>query len=123
MKDLHRLLIKNGVLHQVIDEPFTCDPCIKAKATIGVIPSAFTRVTSAVGQLIHSDKWGPSQTPSIGNKRYYATFIDDFSRYVTVVSLIQKNEVAVHFESYVLHLKNQFGIKIKAVRSDIGGEY
>ena len=29
---------------------------------------------------IHTDVWGPTQIPSLGGKRYFVTFVDDFSR-------------------------------------------
>jgi hypothetical protein len=31
--------------------------------------------------LIHPDVYGPFQVPSFGGKKYFVTFIDDFSRY------------------------------------------
>ena len=33
-------------------------------------------------ELVHTDVWGPASVESIGNSRYYVTFIDDSTRKV-----------------------------------------
>jgi hypothetical protein len=43
------------------DKEFQCDPCLKGKATRGITPKVSSRTTGAVGELIHSDVWGPAQ--------------------------------------------------------------
>jgi len=48
--------------------------------------------------LIHTDVWGPSPEASIGDARYYVTFIDDFSKRVWVYFLKQKSEVFQKFK-------------------------
>ena len=47
-----------------------------------------------------------------GGKKFYITFIDDYSRYTRVYILRNKNEV-----------KNQLSKKIKRLITDRGGEY
>ena len=37
-------------------------------------------VSKGLLDVVHSDVWGPTQTATFGGCRYYATFIDDFSR-------------------------------------------
>jgi hypothetical protein len=40
--------------------------------------------TTKPGQLIHSDVCGPMQVNSLGGKRYFVIFKDDFSNYTYV---------------------------------------
>lgn len=51
------------------------------------------------------------------------TFIDDYSRYTTIYLLRQKSEACERFKEFVELVKNQFGRKIKMLRTDRGGEY
>jgi hypothetical protein len=51
--------------------------------------------TSGTVDYIHSDLWGPSQVPSKGDARYFVTFIDDFSRKVSVYFLKKKSDVFI----------------------------
>ena len=73
--------------------------------------------------LIHTDVWGPSLVASIGGARYYVTFIDDFSRKVWTFFLKHKSEVFQKFKEWKAMVENQRGRKVKALRSDNGGEY
>ena len=50
-------------------------------------------------------------------------FIDDFSRYGYVYLIGEKSQLLDVFKSYKVEVENQFGKKIKSVRSDHGGEY
>ena len=54
--------------------------------------------TSRKLELIHSDVYGPMQTNSLGGKRYFVTFIDDFSECAAVFFISHKSEVLVHSE-------------------------
>ena len=72
----------------------------------------------------------------MGGSRYFVTFIDDYSRFVTVHTLKSKNEAYDRFVDFALLAENKFGLKmqnfqlegelglnIKQFRSDNGGEY
>nr|GEZ14704.1 hypothetical protein [Tanacetum cinerariifolium] len=54
---------------------------------------------------------------------YFITFIDDYSRYGYVYLLKHKHEVFETFMVFKNEVENQLGKKIKALRSDRGGEY
>ena len=56
-------------------------------------------------------------------KKYYITFIDDFSRYTMVYLLRSKDEAFEMFLKYKAEVENQLKRKIKRLRSDRGGEY
>ena len=51
------------------------------------------------------------------------TFIDDCIRYCYVYLLRSKDEALEKFMHYKNEVENQLGRKIKAIRSDRGGEY
>ena len=80
------------------------------------------RATSILG-LIHSDISGPMPVTSINGSRYLLTFIDDFSRYTWVLFLKKKSEVCENFSELKALIENSFGLKIKILSSDDGGEY
>ena len=79
--------------------------------------------TKGILDYVHSDVWGPSKTPSLGGRRYFVTFIDDFSRRVWVFPMKNKDEVLEVFLKWKTKVENQTGRKIKVLRSDNGGEY
>ena len=74
-------------------------------------------------ELIHSDLGDFHSTPSFGGKKYYVTFIDDFTRYCQVDLLHAKSEALDMFRIF----KNQSELHcetfITRLRSDRGGEY
>jgi transposase InsO family protein len=73
--------------------------------------------------VIVSDVCGPMQTNSIGNKKYFVTFIDEYTRYSHVYFLLAKSDVNDHLVQFIEMLKNKFGRKPKVFRSDNGLEY
>ena len=58
-----------------------------------------------------------------GGFRYFITFTDDLSRYVYVYLMKHKSESFELFKIFKSEVENQLGKKIKALRSDRGGEY
>ncbi|MDM1593453.1 transposase family protein, partial [Escherichia coli] len=74
-------------------------------------------------EIIHSDIWGPAQTPTINGKRYYITFIDDYTRFIWVYFLKEKSEALNRFMDFKTYVEKQYGQWIKCLRTDGGGEY
>ena len=60
---------------------------------------------------------------SRGGKKYYITFVDDYSHYTMVYSLSSKDEAKEMFIEYKAEVENQVDRRIKRLRSDRGGEY
>ncbi|GJU52630.1 putative RNA-directed DNA polymerase [Tanacetum coccineum] len=73
--------------------------------------------------LIHTDVCGPLRHVSRKGASYFLTFTDDFSRYGYVYLLKHKHEVFETFKVFKAEVELQLGKKIKALRSDKGGEY
>ena len=68
---------------------YKCESCIFGKMEWSSFPK---HSESRSSQMVHSDVCGPIQVESKGGSMYIVTFIDDFSRYVTVYFLRNKNE-------------------------------
>ncbi|KAI0991999.1 hypothetical protein K3495_g16187, partial [Podosphaera aphanis] len=58
-----------------------------------------------------------------GRKRYYITFIDDFSRYAWISFLRNKNDAYQAIRDFVTRIQTQHNLTIKTFFSDNGGEY
>ena len=74
-------------------------------------------------EQVHSDVCGPMPVESLGRKRYFVTFIDDFSRCCAVYFIRQKSEVFDKFKEFEAIVTNDTDNNICALHSDNGGEY
>ncbi|GKD34427.1 zinc finger, CCHC-type containing protein, partial [Tanacetum coccineum] len=72
-------------------------------------------------ELIHSDLCDLHATPSLGNKKYFVTFIDDASRFCYVYLLHTKDEALDKFKVFKTEVELQQGSQIKRFRTDRGG--
>ncbi|KAL0406291.1 UNVERIFIED_CONTAM: Retrovirus-related Pol polyprotein from transposon TNT 1-94 [Sesamum latifolium] len=73
--------------------------------------------------LVHTDVYGPLSILARGGFSYLIIFTDDHSRYGYVYLMRYKYEAFGRFKEYRLEVENQTNRKIKALRSDRGGEY
>lgn len=73
--------------------------------------------------LIHSDICDTIQTKTIGRKKYFLTFIDDFNRFSIIYCLSKMSEVLTKLKEHISMAKRNFSRKIQTLRSDNGGEY
>ena len=99
-----------------------CEPCVLAKQVRKPFPSS-TRKSTRVLELLHMDVCGPLPESSLGGNRYFATFLDDFSHLSVVKVLPTKSAVIDAVMEVVLMLETQSDTKLRAVRTDNGGEY
>ena len=74
-------------------------------------------------ELIHSDVCGPMPTVSKGGSRYFATFIDDYTRKTFVLFLKSKDQLGDRLLEFKELVENEKGSRIGRLRSDNGGEY
>ncbi|KAD7479019.1 hypothetical protein E3N88_02155 [Mikania micrantha] len=78
---------------------------------------------SKVLELIHSDLCDFHSTPSLGNKKYVVTYIDDATRYCYVYLVHTKDEALDKFKVYKQEVELLHGDLIKTLHTDRGGEY
>lgn len=92
-----------------------CETCAKCKRS--------ENRSAGILDLVHTDICGPMNKPSIGGARYFATFIVDKTRYVSVCFLKTRDEIFDKFNEFKVFAETQTGMKLKSIRSDNGREY
>lgn len=122
---LKTLCQKNMVidLPQIDHLPQVCEGCVVGKQHRDSFPKGKAWRAKKALELVHSDICGPIDPQSNGNKRYFITFIEDFSRKTWVYFLQAKSNAFSVFKSYKVLVEKELGQHIKILRSDRGGEY
>ncbi|KAE8676644.1 hypothetical protein F3Y22_tig00111582pilonHSYRG00249 [Hibiscus syriacus] len=100
-----------------------CEGCLVGKQFRKSFPKESDTRAKKPLELIHTDVFGPIKPSSLGNSNYFLLFIDDFSRKTWVYFLKQKSEVFEVFKKFKAAVERESGRKIKAMRSDRGGEF
>nr|GEY70177.1 zinc finger, CCHC-type [Tanacetum cinerariifolium] len=98
-----------------------CKTCMMNKITKK--PFQNVKRKTQVLELIHNDLCDLHATPSLGNKKYFVTFIDDAFRFCYVYLLHSKDEALDKFKVIKTEVKLQQESLIKRFRTDRGGEY
>lgn len=98
-----------------------CKTCMLTKITRKPFKNANRE--SKLLDLIHSDLCDLHATPSLGNKKYVITFIDDASRYCYIYLLHSKDEALEKFRIYKQEVELHQKDLVKILRTDRGGEY
>ncbi|KAL5804239.1 hypothetical protein ACOSQ3_031039 [Xanthoceras sorbifolium] len=99
-----------------------CEACKLGKHHQLPFPISKTVYTKPF-ELIHTDLWGPAPMISSTGHRYYVSFIDSYSRYTWWFPLKLKSDTLNVFLQFNKFVKVQFGASIKAIQSDMGGEF
>ena len=73
-----QLLASQGHLGSIQFPKFNCTSCNFGKQTKLPFNNSDS-FSSAPFDLIHSDIWGPTPVPTVGESRYFVIFMDDFS--------------------------------------------
>jgi hypothetical protein len=99
-----------------------CDACMQAKHARAPFARAEDKTTRPL-ELVHMDLCGPLPEPTIGKNEYFLTFLDDYSRFSAVRLVRKKSDVPdVVMETFAM-FETQTGNKVKAARTDNGGEF
>lgn len=115
----HKMVDGMGIVQREID---FCEFCVQGKQCH--LPFSGTRSsTKRPLERIHCDVCGPINPISYDGKKYFVTFMDDYTHF-TVVFLIQaKSDVFKYFKEYEEMASAKFGAKIHIFRSDLGKEF
>jgi hypothetical protein len=98
-----------------------CDTCQQAKSHQLPFSSSINN-SKFLLDLIYSDVFGPAPD-SVGRKKYYVSFIDEFIKFTWIYLLKIKSEVFQKFQEFQIPVEQQFNRKILTVQINWGGEY
>lgn len=99
----------NGLEIAVCNCNSSCEICIEAKMTRKPFAKEKPKVSKNILDIVYSDLCGPLQTETPSGKRYFLTFIDEFSRYTKVYLLRTKDEVNEKTREFIQLMKTQKG--------------
>jgi transposase InsO family protein len=74
-------------------------------------------------ELLHMDLLGPIDYISIGGSKYCLVIVDDYSRFTWVFFLQEKSQTQETLNRFLRRAQNEFGLRIKKIRSDNGTEF
>ena len=100
-----------------------CKDCMAGKQTKEAIPKTSSWRAGEVIELVHSDICGPITPTSHTCKKYFLSFIDDFSHKGWVYLLTEKSQAFESFKDFKIKVETETGKVVKALRTDRGGEY
>jgi len=109
LNSIKRIMSLNLIPKSLIDLKQKCETCIEREINLL--------------ELVHCDVCDSNDLLTLGGKRYFITFIDDFSKYCYVYSVNHKNELFDKFKVYKTKVENQLERKIKILQSNRGKEY
>ena len=104
-------------------ESLQCEACQLGKHhRVPFAPRHESRLSSPF-YLVHSDIWGPINTPSLLGFRYFVIFVDDYSRVTYLYLMKERSKLYSIFKSFYMEIKTQFNASLHIFRSDNAREY
>jgi transposase InsO family protein len=74
-------------------------------------------------ELLHMDLFGLIAYISIMGSKYCLVIVDDYSRFTWVFFLQEKSQTQDTLKKFLRRAQNEFGLRIKKIRSDNGTEF
>jgi hypothetical protein len=74
-------------------------------------------------ELLHMDLFVPIAYISIDGSKYCLVIVDDYSRFTWVFFLQEKSQTQETLKGFLRQAQNEFGLRIKKIRSDNGMEF
>jgi transposase InsO family protein len=74
-------------------------------------------------ELLHMDLFGSIAYISIGGSKYCLVIMGDYSRFTWVFFLQEKSQTQETLKRFLRRAQNEFGLRIKKIRSDNGMEF
>ncbi|CAI7828020.1 unnamed protein product, partial [Closterium sp. NIES-54] len=101
----------------------SCETCLTSKFSRFPFHSTVGQSSDPV-ELVHVDLVGPMKVKGDGGALYSMTMVDDYTRLTWSFPLAKKSDAArVIIEEWLLMVERESGKRVKAIRSDRGGEF
>jgi transposase InsO family protein len=126
MKNLHKLLKGEHILELTnvyFEKDRICSAC-QAEKQVGVHhPHKNILMTERPLELLHIDLFDLIAYISIGGSKYCLVIVDDYSRFTWVFFLQEKSQTQESLKRFLRQAQNEFGLRIKKIRSDNGTKF
>ena len=100
-----------------------CDGCVLGKQHRKPFPQASSFRAEKGLELVHADLCGHITPKTLGGAAYFLLVVDDCGRYMWVEMLKTKDQALDCFKKIKLRAEVESGEKLKALRTDRGGEF
>jgi transposase InsO family protein len=100
-----------------------CDGCALGKQHRTPFPRASAFRADRSLELVHTDLCGPISPVTPGGNSYFLLVVDDYSRYMWLEVLKAKSDAFQHFCKIKAATEAAGNCKLRAFRSDRGGEF
>ncbi|CAI7909702.1 unnamed protein product [Closterium sp. NIES-54] len=101
----------------------SCETCLTSKFSRFPFHSTVGQSSDPV-ELVHVDLVGPMKVKGDGGALYSMTMVDDYTRITWSFPLAKKSDAArVIIEEWLPMVERESGKRVKAIRSDRGGEF
>ncbi|CAI7860715.1 unnamed protein product [Closterium sp. NIES-54] len=101
----------------------SCETCLTSKFSRFPFHSTVGQSSDPV-ELVHVDLVGPMKVKGDGGALYSMTMVDDYTRLTWSFPLAKKSDAArVIIEEWLPMVERESGKRVKAIRSDRGGEF
>jgi transposase InsO family protein len=112
-----------GLTNVHFEKDRVCSAC-QAGKQVGVHhPHKNIMTTDRPLELLHMDLFGPIAYISIGGSKYCLVIVDDYSHFTWVFFLQEKSHTQETLKGFLRRSQNEFGLRIKKIRSDNGTEF
>jgi transposase InsO family protein len=126
MKNLHKLLKGEhilGLTNVHFEKDRVCSACQAGKKVGSHHAHKNIMTTGMPLELLHMDLFGPIAYISIGGSKYCLVIVDDYSRFTWVFFLQEKSQTQETLKGFLRRAQNEFGLRIKMLRSDNGTKF
>jgi transposase InsO family protein len=126
MKNLHKLIKGEHILELTnvhFEKDRICSAC-QARKQVGTHHTHKNIMTTDRSlELLHMDLFGSIAYISIGGSKYCLVIVNDYSCFTWVLFLQQKSQTRKTLKRFLRRAQNEFGLRIKKIRSDNGTEF
>jgi transposase InsO family protein len=126
MKNLHKLIKGEhilGLTNVHFEKARICSAC-QAGKQVGVHHlHKNIMMTDRPLELVHMDLFDSIAYISINRSKYCLVIVDDYSRFTWVFFLQEKSQTQETLKRFLRRAQNEFGLRIKKIRSDNGTEF
>jgi transposase InsO family protein len=126
MKNLHKLLKGEhilGLTNVHFEKDRVCSARQAGKQVGAHHPHKNIMTTDRPLELLHMDLFSPIAYISIGGGKYCLVIVDDFSHFTWIFFLQEKSQTQETLKGFLRRAQNEFGLRIKKIRSDNGTEF